>query len=124
MTFLHRQGGGGSTQKLLVEDWTANTNYEKGQLIQYNNNVYLVEQNFTSGETFDSTDLMLIGKPDSNYVVRDWEKNTEFKFGELIKYNTRLYFVKETHVSGEEFDTTKADKVSYMQDTIAYSLAL
>ena len=42
-----------------VKTWTANTNYTTSDIIQYNNEAYTVNENFTSGTTFDSDKLTI-----------------------------------------------------------------
>lgn len=41
-----------------IEEWQANTSYVQDQLIMYDDIIYKVDDDFTSGSTFDDTDLI------------------------------------------------------------------
>ena len=79
--------------------WTPNTAYIAGDVVSFNNRLYIAIAAFTSGTTFDPTNWTLVGA-DS---VSDWAANTNYLQNEVVVENSRLYRANADFTSGTTF---------------------
>ena len=82
--------------KLKVPEWQSNTSYEKGQLIIYNNELYVVSEDFTSLDAFDKYKFETVA---TETIVGQYTQGIFYKKGQLLLYNEKLYIVVQDFTS-------------------------
>ena len=83
-------------------DWEPITTYYKGNYIRYNNSIYVVREDFTSGQTF-ATEV--------DFGQTEWMPNTQYYRSNYVKHDDILYMVQEDYRSGATFQTVINDTV-------------
>lgn len=102
------------TYDTQVKTWTANTTYNRGDYLVYDNVLYFVEPDdgssltITTGSTFNSTNLIEIIDQDldKRNTPATWAPNTGYVLNDYIVHNGHTYRVLSSFTSGSYFDTT------------------
>lgn len=89
-------------------EWKPNASFTKNNLVAYDNKLYLVLNDFVSGEIFeyDTAKLFLISTRISGSAIQFWQPNTNYKIDDMIYYNDMMYRVIKGFQSGNTFETT------------------
>ena len=86
-------------KKGTVEPWSTATAYEKYQLVENNNELYMCLAQHTSGSVFAADyaagKWKLVGKP----PVANWATNTQYDANDLVNENNDLYMCLTPHTS-------------------------
>lgn len=106
-------GGSAATGGAGVQDWSADTDYKKNDLLTYDNKLYLVINDFTSGNTFvyDTAYMFLVSTRMSGTSIQFWSANENYKADDLIYFNNKIYKAKQGFQSGNSFDDINLDIV-------------
>lgn len=111
------QTGGSNEGTGLVEIYTPSTMYKENQLLQFNNRLYIVLQDFTSSNTEIDDEANLQADIDANNLVAvdvedkidthsvEYAQNQEYVKGNLIVFNNQLYIALQDFTS----DDTETD---------------
>jgi hypothetical protein len=96
-------------------EWATTTVYKRDSVTQYEGKMYLCLEPHTSSANF-YTDLEFPVFPrwqimvDGKVWKTDWEPNTFYSLGNIVRYGGIVYVCTDAHTSGaEEIDSTKWD---------------
>lgn len=77
-----------------VLNWAANTVYKANQLVVYNETLYRVNNDHTSGSSFDATGYDIVYSS-----IKEWVTGIDYKVGSTVIYDNKLYRCKTRHKS-------------------------
>ena len=90
-----------------ILDWETPHKYEIGDIIRYENNLYMCVKLHTSTSfNADVDNWQLIGTIN---IASTWTKQTLYLKDQIVYYNNVPYKAKETHISGNDFATNEAE---------------
>ena len=92
--------GAGAGSGNGLQDWKPQTEYYIDDNFVYENEIYKVRVKFTSGTTFENTQLM------EEYTPVAWEANHEYNVGDIFVENNVFYKVINAYTSGATFSIT------------------
>lgn len=84
------QLSGGNSLGIYV-DWTANTEYNKGQLVKYNGVAYVAKKDLEGKTAFSEDDFEPVKTKKEALAVEDWSKDTDYEKNSLVFYGGSLY---------------------------------
>lgn len=87
------------------DNWTTDTNYEIGDIIVYDNIIYVCNLDHTSDSVDFANDISkwnLFHTPTA--FVKDWVVNTKYEQNQIVLHSNGLYRCSTSHVSGSSFD--------------------
>lgn len=84
------QLSGGNSLGIYV-DWTANTEYNKGQLVKYNGVAYVAKKDLEGKTAFSEDDFEPVKVKKEALAVDDWSKDTDYEKNSLVFYGGSLY---------------------------------
>lgn len=89
-----------------IPNWVANEDYVVGDLVAYDAKIYRCITAHTSGSTFDSTEEANWEElsPTINEISL-WAASTDYKVGQLVIYNNKLFRCTTAHTSTSSFDS-------------------
>jgi hypothetical protein len=99
------------------KEWVPNEFYNLGDIVKYNGMIYICVVHHTSnsiGLYHDYTKWIVYVK--SDYWRNDWQTNTRYQIGDVVKYNGFLYRCNYSHqsadiITGLEIDSNFWDTV-------------
>lgn len=92
--------GAGAGNGNGLQDWKPQTEYYIDDNFVYENEIYKVRVKFTSGTTFENTQVM------EEYTPVAWEANHEYNVGDIFIENNVFYKVISAYTSGATFEVT------------------
>lgn len=92
--------------------WNSTTLYEPGELVLYGGRVYLATESHTSTASFEQNIAKWAVFVDNINWRSDWQQNTNYGIGDVVRYNGIVYICIEGHtseidVNGLEHDSEK-----------------
>lgn len=73
-----------NTQKPTIDSWSSNTEYEKDEIILYNNKIYKCNKAHTSTTDFGADKLIYWNSLNDNPIINDWASGTTYEVGSMI----------------------------------------
>lgn len=73
-----------NTQKPTINSWSSNTEYEKNEIILYNNKIYKCNKSHTSTTNFDSDKLIYWNSLNDNPIINDWASGGQYEAGSVV----------------------------------------
>ena len=71
INYKKKNDGGGGGGGISIDEWKPNTSYSQGDFLIYNNTIYEVNNDFTSGNTFDDSNCTaLVGNEATTIQIR------------------------------------------------------
>ena len=97
-----------------IEDWSADKDYNKGDIVIYFGKMYKAPSNISKSTTFQSTWMPI----DSDVIANDWQANKKYRLHEVVYYNGILYRAKfiTTKPTFDEDDWEKLSKDIVLED--------
>lgn len=102
--------------------WQASTLYNIGDIVSYGGVLYLCIDSYTSTSTFDDNISDWIVYSDHDKFQQDWQSDTRYAIGDVVRYNGIVYRCIEGHTS-DNIDltiTTDIDKWEILFENIQY----
>ena len=98
-------------------DWAATTWYKIGDIVKYGNTQYRVTNGFTSGATFDATNLVTYVEGLS--YENTWVSASTYQKGDIVAYGGYTYSAKGNHTG--QTDTPNVDTNNWAVLTVGFS---
>lgn len=73
-----------NTQKPTIDSWSSNTEYEKDEIILYNNKIYKCNKSHTSTTDFGADKLIYWNSLNDNPIINDWASGTTYEIGSMV----------------------------------------
>lgn len=73
-----------NTQKPTINSWSSNTEYEKDEIILYNNKIYKCNKAHTSTTDFGADKLIYWNSLNDNPIINDWASGTTYEVGSMV----------------------------------------
>lgn len=87
--------------------WQADTIYEVGSQVIYNNNIYRCITTHTSGNDFAIANWVLIGQTDA--FMYNWQANKYYYAGQVVIVDKEIYINDTAHTSANNWDSDKSN---------------
>jgi hypothetical protein len=102
--------------------WQDSTLYNIGDIVSYGGALYLCILSYTSTSTFDDNISNWITYSDQNKFRQDWQSDTRYGIGDVVRYNGIVYRCIEGHTSdGIDFTiNTDINKWEILFENIQY----
>lgn len=96
-------------RKTLIDDWTAEAEYEAEECVLYHGHMYRAKAAHTASAAFsdDAANWQLV---DTSYLP-DWQPNTPYRQDETVWNQGTVYRAKTAHTSGAGFLPTNWEEV-------------
>jgi len=84
-----------------IEPWKTNELYAQGNMVVYNDKIYICDTDHTSANSFDSTKWHEISSSD----IDNWQTSTDYVVGDMVVKDDQLYRCITQHTSdSSDFD--------------------
>lgn len=108
----------GSISNSSLTEWKPNYLFKKNSLLIHDNKLYLITEDFTSGEEFiyNKAYLYLLNSISLGSTIYLWEPNYNYQKNDFVYYQKRIYKVLLGFQSSNIFDASNLEEITLDHD--------